>query len=321
MTPDTTLKESLGITLEDWNWFENELEQARNAQINDLCVDYEKDFNDSDQRLEKIWAALNAFLKPLLEIASYPDAPSPNTELSQSHLPFTDKGTQALLGNDDAVLMSNQDRQRLFRSGIRSAQNRMLKGLPLKLPEDIVGTTKVVLAKLHERNRNWQDYCDRVIADIKQQNIEFTQEHEEAMRATLDRDAADLLAVALFNTHSFHPDVESYPLKAAIWKRKTQDAYEWVLEIAGVINDTHFTNRHTQSLKIAPQDVAGLPELYSHKIIPHDASFEIRGGSKGFSVIIELDDLPDQAGTRRKEADALAYQLSEMRKDKPDGLS
>lgn len=56
---------------------------------------------------------------------------------------------------------------------------------------------------------------------------------------------------------------EFHRLKAFIWKRDSTE--EWVLELSGSINDTFFINKHTQSLHVAPEDVAGLPSLYKEE--------------------------------------------------------
>lgn len=55
--------------------------------------------------------------------------------------------------------------------------------------------------------------------------------------------------------------VVAYPLTARVWFRTSTN--EWVLELDGVINDTNFTSRHTQPAELAPEDVVGLPTLYS----------------------------------------------------------
>ena len=41
-----------------------------------------------------------------------------------------------------------------------------------------------------------------------------------------------------------------------------------MLELSGVINDCAFTCRHTQPGYLQPEDVAGLPFLYSESIAP-----------------------------------------------------
>ncbi len=53
---------------------------------------------------------------------------------------------------------------------------------------------------------------------------------------------------------------EEHIITARIWKRTSTE--EWVLELAGTINDANFTSTHTQAGTLAPQDVAGLPEHY-----------------------------------------------------------
>lgn len=52
-----------------------------------------------------------------------------------------------------------------------------------------------------------------------------------------------------------------YQLAARVWFRESTG--EWVLEVSGEINGTHFTSRHTQSGNLRPEDVAGLPELHA----------------------------------------------------------
>lgn len=51
-----------------------------------------------------------------------------------------------------------------------------------------------------------------------------------------------------------------YPLDACVWFRES--TREWVLEIAGEINDTSLSCRHTQPGDLAPEDVPGLPALH-----------------------------------------------------------
>lgn len=57
-----------------------------------------------------------------------------------------------------------------------------------------------------------------------------------------------------------HDDIEAYPLDAFLWKRPSTD--EWVLDLSGTINDTHFSVRHTQPGVLAPEDAVGLPHHY-----------------------------------------------------------
>ena len=57
--------------------------------------------------------------------------------------------------------------------------------------------------------------------------------------------------------------VNVYPITGKIWYRKSTD--EWVLELEGSINDTHFISRHTEPGITAPEDVAGLPSLYKEE--------------------------------------------------------
>lgn len=51
-----------------------------------------------------------------------------------------------------------------------------------------------------------------------------------------------------------------FPLDACVWFRKSTG--EWVLEIAGEINDTSLSCRHTQPGDLAPEEVPGLPALH-----------------------------------------------------------
>lgn len=51
-----------------------------------------------------------------------------------------------------------------------------------------------------------------------------------------------------------------YPLDACVWFRKSTG--EWVLEVAGAINDTDLTCRHPQPGDLAPEEVPGLPALH-----------------------------------------------------------
>ena len=51
-----------------------------------------------------------------------------------------------------------------------------------------------------------------------------------------------------------------YPVTGRIWWRESTQ--EWVLEVAGNINDCAFSCRHTQPAHIKPEDVAGLPTHY-----------------------------------------------------------
>ena len=54
--------------------------------------------------------------------------------------------------------------------------------------------------------------------------------------------------------------VNVYPITGKVWYRESTD--EWVLELEGSINDTHFISRHTEPGNTAPEDVPGLPSLY-----------------------------------------------------------
>jgi len=57
--------------------------------------------------------------------------------------------------------------------------------------------------------------------------------------------------------------VNVYPITGKVWYRESTD--EWVLELEGSINDTHFISRHTEPGNTAPEDVAGLPSLYKEE--------------------------------------------------------
>jgi len=52
-----------------------------------------------------------------------------------------------------------------------------------------------------------------------------------------------------------------FPLDACVWFRESTK--EWVLEVEGVINDTHLGCRHAQPGNLAPEDVPGLPALHT----------------------------------------------------------
>lgn len=64
--------------------------------------------------------------------------------------------------------------------------------------------------------------------------------------------------------------VNGWPVEATIYKRRD----EWVLELSGTINDCAFTCRHTQPGYLQPEDVAGLPSLYSEGIAPQQEAQE-----------------------------------------------
>jgi hypothetical protein len=51
-----------------------------------------------------------------------------------------------------------------------------------------------------------------------------------------------------------------FPLDACVWFRDSTG--EWVLELAGAINETSLTCRHTQPGDLAPEEVPGLPALH-----------------------------------------------------------
>ncbi len=52
-----------------------------------------------------------------------------------------------------------------------------------------------------------------------------------------------------------------FPLDACVWLRESTG--EWVLEIAGAINETALCCRHPQPGDLAPEDVPGLPALHA----------------------------------------------------------
>ena len=56
--------------------------------------------------------------------------------------------------------------------------------------------------------------------------------------------------------------VNVYPITGKVWYRESTD--EWVLELEGSINDTHFISRHTEPGNTAPEDVPSLPSLYKN---------------------------------------------------------
>lgn len=68
--------------------------------------------------------------------------------------------------------------------------------------------------------------------------------------------------------HHLKPDYDawaakgrpSYKLDATLYYRDSTD--EWVLEIEGSINGTHFTARHPAPKALSPEDAVGLPHLY-----------------------------------------------------------
>lgn len=61
-----------------------------------------------------------------------------------------------------------------------------------------------------------------------------------------------------------------YPVHGRVYFRGSTD--EWVLEISGVINDMVFDARHTAPKALSPEDVPGLPHLYTD---PIDRSAEL----------------------------------------------
>lgn len=92
---------------------------------------------------------------------------------------------------------------------------------------------------------------------------------------------ADLVAAAVQHYELPVADMtDVHRLKAFIWKRKSTE--EWVLELTGAINDTWFSNRHTQPLDIAPEDVAALPTLYMEPAAEDASSREM------ISSLVEL---------------------------------
>ena len=62
--------------------------------------------------------------------------------------------------------------------------------------------------------------------------------------------------------------VNGWSVEATIYKRRD----EWVLELSGTINDCAFTCRHTQPGYLQPEDVAGLPSLYSEGTAPQPST-------------------------------------------------
>lgn len=70
---------------------------------------------------------------------------------------------------------------------------------------------------------------------------------------------------------------EGWPLRARVWTRTSVAEPEKVLEIEGVIGDTSMTVRHTQSMKVADEDVPGLPELYPEQHLHDSASIYAKG--------------------------------------------
>lgn len=61
-------------------------------------------------------------------------------------------------------------------------------------------------------------------------------------------------------TNEAAPAGEDWPLRARVYERDSTG--EWVLEIAGVIDDTSMVCRHTEPLSTPKADVPGLPSLY-----------------------------------------------------------
>ena len=70
--------------------------------------------------------------------------------------------------------------------------------------------------------------------------------------------------------------VNGWPVEAKIYKRRD----EWVLELSGVIQDCAFTCRHTQPGYLQPEDVAGLPSLYSEGTAPQPAPAPLSDDAK-----------------------------------------
>lgn len=75
------------------------------------------------------------------------------------------------------------------------------------------------------------------------------------------------VVASLAASEGSEPD-NAFPLASKIYKR----GEEWVLEVSGTINDCHFTCRHTQPGNLQPEDVAGLPTLYTHHSPPEGAT-------------------------------------------------
>ena len=101
-----------------------------------------------------------------------------------------------------------------------------------------------------------------VLAAIRAANLQLVRTGDDEFmlvpykRATAEQQAAPKAAPV--------EPVNGWPVEAKIYKRRD----EWVLELSGAINDCAFTCRHTQPGYLQPEDVAGLPSLYSEGIAP-----------------------------------------------------
>ena len=101
-----------------------------------------------------------------------------------------------------------------------------------------------------------------VLAAIRAANMQLVRTGDDEFmlvpykRATAEQQAAPKAAPV--------EPVNGWPVEAKIYKRRD----EWVLELSGAINDCAFTCRHTQPGYLQPEDVAGLPSLYSEGIAP-----------------------------------------------------
>ena len=91
--------------------------------------------------------------------------------------------------------------------------------------------------------------------------------------------------------------VNVYPITGKVWYRESTD--EWVLELEGSINDTHFISRHTEPGNTAPEDVAGLPSLYKEET----DETKLAKAVKAFEEIKRYSPCGD---SRRKAVDTLA---------------
>lgn len=80
------------------------------------------------------------------------------------------------------------------------------------------------------------------------------------------------------------PADPQWPLKARVWTRTSVEPHEKVLEIEGVIGDTHMTCRHTQSIGVPDEDVPGLPEMYPDDDMPADVSLYARNIAEHLGV-------------------------------------
>lgn len=116
----------------------------------------------------------------------------------------------------------------------------------------------------------------------------------------------DLAPVETSDTPAPDGVQSEYPLTGRVyWRGNTN---EWVLELNGSINDVSFSCRHPQPAEIAPEDVPGLPSLYT------PASLESGDGvqqSDATKRMVETLGAEFQAMTNwtRTSGDALATKL------------